>query len=212
MQRKFSDAEQGTDEWLADRIGYVTASNMAAVMGKGAMHNNYLVKLLCETLTGTVAKGFKSQAMIDGNDNEATARLAYELHTGNTVTTAGFCYIEKLGLGASTDGIVEGTNGLIEIKNVIPATQIDFLTTGKIKRDYELQMQTQMFVLDKQWVDFVSMSLGDENYGELPEKYKMKIVRVNRDDKKIQEILTATKQFRRELKKLQKDLEKLDES
>lgn len=209
MQRKFSKGEQGTDEWLQDRIGFVTASNMAAVLGNGATHKNYLVKVLCEELSGQAVQGFKSQAMQDGNDNEATARLAYELHTGSTVTTAGFCFMPELKLGASTDGIVEGTDGLIEIKNVIPATQIDFLTTGKIKRDYLLQMQAQMFVLDKQWCDFVSQSLGDEVYGELPEKYKLKIVRVKRDEKVIKEILEATKRFHEELEVLK---EKLDES
>lgn len=209
MQRQFSEHEQGSDEWLQDRAGLPTASNMAAIMGNGATHKNYLVKVLCEQLSGKAAQGYKSQAMQDGNDNEATARLAYELETGSTVTTAGFCFMPDIKFGASTDGIVEGTDGLMEIKNVIPSTQIDFLTTGKIKRDYLLQMQAQMFVLDKQWVDFVSQSLGDENYGELPEKYKLKIVRVNRDENVINEILTAVKNFHKELSKLK---EKLDES
>lgn len=207
LQRKFSQAQQGTPEWLSDRIGFITASNISAVMGTGATRKNYLVKLLCEILSGQPTIGFKSQAMQDGNDNEATARLAYELHTGTTVSEAGFCYIDELKLGASTDGVVEGTEGLIEIKNVLPATQLDFLLTNKIKRQYILQMQTQMFVLDKQWVDFVSQSLGDENYGELPEKYKLKIVRVPRDEDMINDILKAVTGFCNELEQLREKLE-----
>ena len=208
LSRLFSEAEQGSQEWLDSRIGYVTASNMAAVMagGRGVTRTNYMVKVLCEIMSGKAANGYKSDYMQDGNDNEATARLAYELETGNSVEEKGFCYIPELKLGASTDGVTG--DGLIEIKNVKPAIQIDFFLNGKIKREYELQMQTQMFVLDKQWCDFVSQSLGNEEDGELPEKFHTKIVRVTRNEKTIKDILDATKLFHHDLQQLIKKLEK----
>lgn len=208
MQRLFSEAEQGTQEWLDSRIGYVTASNMAKVMagGRGATRKSYMVKMLSEILSGRVSNGYKSIHMQNGNDNEPTARLAYELATGNSVEEKGFCYVPELKLGASTDGVV-GDEGLIEIKNVLPATQVEFFITEKIKTEYIKQMQTQMFVLNKQWVDFVSQSLGDEDNGELPEKYKLKIVRVYRDEDMIQKILQATRTFHEELNDLIAQLE-----
>lgn len=207
MQRLFNEAEQGTPEWLESRIGYVTASNMAAVMakGQGKTRQNYMVKMLCETLSGKPVEGYKSQKMQDGNDNEATARLAYELETGNVVTEQGFCYIPKLKLGASTDGNVD-EDGDIEIKSVTPSVQVDFLTSGKISGVYIKQMQTQMFVREKRWVDFVSHSLGDAETGELPEEYKLKIVRVFRDEAMIKEILNETARFHKDLAELTKKL------
>lgn len=209
LQRQYSQAEQGTPEWLASRIGYVTASNLSAVLAKGSgvTRKNYMVKMLCESLSGKPTVGYKSDLMQDGNDNEATARLAYEFATGNYVDQLGFCYIPDLMLGASTDGVTG--DGLIEIKNVKPAIQLDFIETGKIKREYLLQMQTQMFVLDKQWCDFVSQSLGNEEEGELPERYKLKVVRVKRDEEMISEILKETAKFHIELQELIVKLERL---
>jgi hypothetical protein len=209
MQRLYSDAEQGSTEWLESRIGYVTASKVSDVMAKGtgATKRNYMVKVLCETLSGRPTPTFKSDYMQDGNDNEPTARLAYELETGNTVVEQGFCYMPEIKLGASTDGTV-GEDGLIEIKNVKPAIQVDLIITGKIKSQYVKQMQTQMYVLDRQWCDFVSFSLGDDD-GELPEAYKVKIIRVLRDEEMIASILEATELFHTELGKLDEQLKEL---
>lgn len=208
MQRLYSEAEQGSQEWLDSRIGYVTASNMSAVMakGSGATRRNYMTKVLCEILSGKATNGYKSQDMENGNDNEATARLAYEFATGQWVEQKGFCYIPELKLGASTDGVVG--DGLIEIKNVKPANQVDFWIDGKISSTYIKQMQTQMFVLDKKWCDFVSQSLGDEDNGELPEELKLKIVRVERDEDMIKEILSETARFHEDLTELQVKLKK----
>lgn len=210
LTRKFSEAEQGTQEWLESRIGYVTASNMAAVMagGRGVTRKNYMVKVLCEVLSGKPTNGYTNQYMQDGNDNEATARLAYELETGSIVTQRGFCYIPEIKLGASTDGEVKNENGIIEIKNVKPSVQVEFLISDKINPAYEWQMHTQMLVLDKDWCDFVSQSLGNEEDGELPENMQLKIKRVFRDPAKDKAILDATKKFHHELKQLIKKLEK----
>lgn len=203
MQRVYSEHLQGTSDWLKDRIGYVTASGVHAVMSKGRgaspsrTRHNYMVKMWCEMQSGKPVETYKSDYMQDGNDNEDAARLAYEFATGNTVEQAGLCFIPELKIGASTDGLV-GDRGLIEIKNVKPGVQADFLLTGVIDDKYIKQMQTQMFVLDREWCDFVSYSLGDED-GELPNEYKLKIVRVDRDEKLIEEIKQATASFHDDL-------------
>lgn len=208
MTAKASDAEQGSYEWLKSRIGYVTASGVPAVMakGSGATRQNYMVKMLCEMLSGEPTKGYKSKNMQNGNDNEPIARSLYERITGNTVRQLGFYYLEGERLGASTDGEVN-TEGIIEIKNVIPAEQVRLLTTGKIKDAYVKQMQTQMYVLEKQWCDFTSVSLGDEENGELPNKYKVKIIRVARDEDMILQIRKEVAFFHHDLKQLLKKLE-----
>ena len=188
---------------MIDRIPYVTASDVAKVMagGSGATRRNYLTRKLCENLSGTPTKTFKSAKMQDGNDREATARTIYEKIRNCTIKQLPLAYLEDERLGASTDGEVNA-DGLIEIKNVMSSEQIDLWTTGKIKDVYVKQMQTQMYVLDKQWCDFVSVALGDEESGELPNHLKVKIIRVNRDEDMILRIRKEVAFFHHDLTKL----------
>jgi hypothetical protein len=210
MIAKISPYEQGTHEWLVERIPYVTASNVAAVMakGSGATRQNYMIKMLCEMLSGEPTQGFKSKYMQDGNDNEPVARAIYEQITGYTIKEVGFYYIEDEKLGASSDGdVVEEPDGIIEIKNVIPAEQVRLLTTGKIKSEYIKQIQTNLYVREKKWCDYVSVSLGDEEHGELPDRYKAKIQRVYRDEDMILQIRKEVAFFHHDLNELIKKLE-----
>lgn len=201
--------EQGSHEWLVARIPYVTASNVAKVMakGSGATRQNYMVKMICEILSGQPTKSFKSKYMQDGNDNEPMAREIYEKITGNTIKESGFWYIEEEKLGGSVDGdIVEDPDGIIEIKNVIPAEQVRLLTTGKIKGEYLKQIQTNLYVREKKFCDYIQVSLGDEENGELPDEYKVKIIRVYRDEVMIQQIRKEVAFFHHDLKKLMAQL------
>lgn len=208
MLAKASTAEQGTEQWKIDRIGYVTASAVPDVMakGSGATRRNYMAKLLCEILTGKPTKGYKSKYMQDGNDREDIVRAIYTQITGRAVTKMPFYYIEEEKIGASVDGDVDA-DGLMEMKNVIPAEQLDLLTTGKIKSGYIKQMQTQMYVREKKWCDYVSASLGDDELGELPDKYKIKIIRVERDEDMILQIRKEVAFFHHDLKQLIKKIE-----
>lgn len=203
MLAQASKYEQGTYEWLKERIPFVTASCISDVMtkGQGKTRNTYMVKKVCEILSGEPTKGFKSKYMQAGNDNEETARQLYAAITGTEVKQMPFYFIKEESLGASSDGEVS-QDGIIEIKNVVPSEQIDFILTGKIKDGYVKQMQAQMYVLEKKWCDFVSVSLGDEEHGELPDKYKVKIKRVMRDDDLILSIRKEVSFFNADLKQM----------
>lgn len=200
---KFAIAEQGTEEWFIERIPYVTASDVAKVMagGSGATRRNYLIRKLCENLSGQPTKTYKSAKMQDGNDRESTARVIYEKIKGLTVTQLPFAYLEDEKLGASTDGEVD-EDGIIEIKNVMSSEQVALLSTGKIKSEYLKQMNTQMYVLNKKWCDFVSVALGDEESGELPDQLKVKIIRVYRDEELILKIRKEVAFFHHDLQEL----------
>ena len=208
MLAKASSAEQGSHQWLVDRIGYTSSSVVAAVMakGSGATRTNLMTKMLCEIMTGEPVVGFKSKNMEDGNKYEADSRRLYEIMTGSTVKEVGFHYIEKEKHGSSSDGLVEGTKGAIEIKNVIPSEQVRLITTGKIKPEYIKQMQDQMYVYELDWVDYVQTSFGDEELGTLPDKYQVKIIRVMRDEVMIAEIRKEVAFFHHDLQKLIKKL------
>lgn len=183
--------EQGTDEWFAARAGKVTASKIADVMMKPttAGFQNYRAQLVCERLTGRVAKTFTSAAMQHGTDTEPQARAMYELVQGYLIEEVGFIDHPTIkNTGASPDGLIHH-DGLSEIKCPQQAKHINNLLGGTIDRNYRLQMQWQMACTGRDWCDFVSFN------PDFPDDMQLLIKRVGRDPVEIEEIETAVGEF-----------------
>lgn len=81
----------------------------------------------------------------------------------------------------------------MEIKAPLTATHLDFLTGGSIPEKYNLQMQWQMACTGRLWCDYVSYD------PRMPERMKIKIVRVPRDIALIAQIETEVQIFLSEL-------------
>jgi hypothetical protein len=86
---KVIDFPQGSPEWLASRLGKVTASRISAVIasGKGGAPSltraSYMGELIAETLTGQQCNAFQGNADTErGQETEPAARVAYEVHRG----------------------------------------------------------------------------------------------------------------------------------
>jgi putative phage-type endonuclease len=203
--RKSQMAEQGTDEWLAERVGKVTASRIGDLMAKtksgpGAARKNYMAELLTERLTGQPKEGFTSTAMQWGTEQEPRARAMYSFLTENDVVETGFVpHPDILMTGASPDGLV-GDNGLVEIKCPNTATHIETLRGASIDGKYIKQMHWQMVCCKRDWCDFVSFD------PRLPEPMQLHVQRVERDDKLADEITQAVEQFLTELNQAEADL------
>lgn len=171
---------QGSDAWLAARVGRITASRMADLMartksGWGASRANLLAELLCERLTGQSAPRFVNDAMRWGTEQEPWARQAYSERTELDVYECGFIpHPEIERAGASPDGLV-GDDGLTEFKCPNSATHIDTLLGGVVPEKYVLQMQFQMACAGRDWCDFVSFD------PRLPEHMRLFVQRVPRD-------------------------------
>lgn len=200
-------SEQRTPEWFAERLGKITASRIADVVGKtksgsyGAARKNYMAELLCQRLTGQQEEKFTSAAMQHGTDTESAARAMYMLETGTDVTETGFIPHPTIAMsGASPDGLI-GEDGLIEIKCPNTATHLEFLQSHKPKHEYLLQMQWQMACTGRQWCDFVSYD------DRLPEKLAYRCIRIPRDDKLIAELEEEAVKFLTELDKTVRQLE-----
>lgn len=153
--------EQGSQEWLQERLGHVTASRLADVLatvktGEAASRRNYRAELVAQRLTGTVEAGYTNAAMQWGTDNEPIARSEYEVRKDVFVDQVGFIkHPTILWAGASPDGLV-GLDGLIEIKCPNTATHIDTLLSQTIPSQYEKQMLWQIACTGRAWCDFVS--------------------------------------------------------
>lgn len=199
--------EQRTDEWLAARLGKVTASRVADVIAKtksgySTSRANYMAELICERLTGTKGESFSSAAMQWGTNTEPQARAAYEAQSGGLVEEVGFVsHCSIFDGGASPDGLV-GKDGLVEIKCPITATHLDTLLTEMIPGKYVTQMQWQMACTGRQWCDFVSYD------PRLPEKMALFIKRVPRDNAMIAELEKEVNSF---LNEMDEKLKKLKE-
>lgn len=171
---------QGSEEWIAARLGKVTSSRVADVMAKtksgySASRANYMAELICERLTGVQADRFTNAAMQWGTDTEPQARAAYEFLHGAEVVETGFVLHPLIeGFGASPDGLVR-TGGLIEIKCPNTATHIETLLSETVPAKYFTQMQAQMACAKREWCDFVSFD------PRLPADMQMWVSRVHLD-------------------------------
>jgi putative phage-type endonuclease len=201
------DLEQGTPEWKQARVGYVSASRLDAVMAKAtktgsesATRRKYKIQLVTERLTGQAGESFSNAAMEWGVQQEPFARIAYEINSGNFVNKTGFWKHQEIPwVGCSPDGLVD-ENGMIEIKCPNSATHVEYLLEKRLPPDYKPQVQGQLWVMGKEWSDFVSFD------PRLPEKNQLLVVRVHRDEEYIKEMEAQVKTFLGEVEFLIKQL------
>jgi hypothetical protein len=173
------DVEQGSDEWLQLRCGILTASSIGKLItptGKLADNDTsrgLMQTLIAERISGHVEYVHPSFDMQRGTLDEPYARELYAEHHA-PVTEIGFATLNVGGhtLGASPDGLV-GEDGGLEIKSRAPKTQLRTILTDTIPAENLAQIHTCMFVLDRQWWDYVSYAGG----------WPLYVKRVHRDAK-----------------------------
>lgn len=161
-----TDLIQGSDEWLAQRCGLITASEMKLILTptlKVADNDKtraHVYELLFQRLTGFVEPQYVSDAMLRGQEDEIYARAAYEEHFA-PVEQVGFITNDQWGftIGYSPDGLV-GDDGLIECKSRAGKYQVQTIAEDEVPAEYMLQLQTALLVTGRQWIDFISYSGG----------------------------------------------------
>ncbi len=191
---KVIDCIQGSDEWIQARLGMVTSSHFKDVLNKKAGRLLYMRKVVGEILSGVSEGSFSNKNMENGIGLEDEARQFYELVNSCEVKQVGFIKMNDI-VGSSPDGLV-GEDGQMEIKCVIPSTQIATILSGKMPSLHNGQVQGQMYVSGRKWTDFVS-------YCPLLKPRRYFSVRVRRDEEYINNTLdVAVKQFVKELKEM----------
>lgn len=190
----YVDVEQNTDEWLEARIGRATASKFSDIManGRGGAESvgakNYRAQLVAERLSGNREETYKSSSMLWGTETEPTARLQYELRSGNDAEESGIFLHDTLLAGASPDGLI-GDDGLLEIKCPNTATHIETLRKQQVPPVYYWQVMGQLWITGREWCDFVSFD------PRLPANAQYFCTRVFRDEEKIAELADKVAEF-----------------
>ena len=204
------DIVQNTDKWFQMRSLRLTASNASVIATAGKGLETLVKELLADYFSTKkfeeYTNAYKSADMQRGNDFEATARMVYEIETGNTVSQVGCVTVGDYVL-ASPDGLVveNGVDeGLIEIKNHSDKVFLELVLTDKIDPKYIAQMQYQLWVTGRKWCDYFGFN---PNFN--PNFYKVRLCPDLELHKKFEEgVKTGIELIQKGLKKLDKKLVK----
>ena len=182
---------QTAPEWLQKRAGCFTASRASDLMAQGrggapsATRGALLVNLALERIVGAT-ESYQNDAMRRGQELEGEARDAYGFERGIAVDEADFIPHESIPFcGCSPDGLV-GDDGMLEIKcPANPAKHLDALRKGSHAVEYRWQLQHQLMVTGRAWVDCVSYD------PRFPSNLQLAITRVERDETAIKQLIEA---------------------
>jgi hypothetical protein len=117
-----------------------------------------------------------------GTEQEPFARTAYEIKTENIVDQVGFIFHQRLDFtGSSPDGLI-GQDGGLELKCPKTTTHLAYMMAGTVPEGYQYQMLWNMACAEREWWDFASYD------PRMPEKLRIFIVRMPRDEARIVEI------------------------
>lgn len=209
----FYDVVQGTDEWLRLKHGVLSASLLRQVitpknltLSSAQTTKLFFDDLLSQRVDDTLPDNFVSYAMQRGLDDEPYAVQQYAREYNAEYKYCGFIINHSLGfpLGLSPDTLI-GADGLLEIKSREPKYQVQTIlnhiagrTDEIIPSEFMLQVQTSLFVSERDWCDFISFCNG----------FPMVTIRVEPDPIFQEAISDAAIAVERILRKNQQDYEK----
>lgn len=194
------NVEQGTPEWFAARLGIPTASEFSKIItatGKpSAQANDYSLTLVAERMLGHEVEKWQGNMWTErGKELEQEAADYYELTTGAELQKVGFVTNDAGTAGCSPDRLV-GDDGLLEIKCPAAHTHLKYMLDKKLDTAYMPQLQGQLFVTGRQWVDIISY------YPEL----KPVIIRVARNENYISTLQELLEEFTADIEATQSRL------
>ncbi len=169
---------QYSDEYDRLRLGLPTSSKAERIITPSGMPakgwEKYAHHLIAERLLGYPVATFSSPYMETALTLESSAVEFYEQMNDVKTESIGFVTDNENTVGASPDRLI-GEDGLLEIKCPQPQTQVEYLLTGSLGKNYKPQLQSQLMVTGRKWADICAW------HPELPPC----IMRVERDEEYI---------------------------
>ena len=160
--------DQGSNEWLLARCGRITGSDAHILFmnGKGKESSltkiAYARKIAYERMYGDplVSDISNIKQVAHGLECEMLAISEYEQTKNCNINRVGFLSVDRgeyAGMiGCSPDGMI-ANDGMIEIK--CPFNQekhLSFFYGGMNEKEWIIQCRFNMFVANREWIDFVS--------------------------------------------------------
>lgn len=175
------NAEQRSPEWYAARQGLFTASEFKKIITPTGAKSKQIPGLvlikIAEELLSSDCQNFNGNHYTErGNDLEPEAVSTYEFINGETQEA--FFYVADCGYYGCTPDRLVGDDGLLEIKCVNSVLHVQYMLEKKPYSDYYPQIQGQLLVTGRKWVDFMAY------HPELPPVIR----RVARDDAYIEKL------------------------
>jgi hypothetical protein len=178
---------QRTPEWFAAKRGVISASAaQLALAGRHTKGRRLYVQKLADDLEGIpdFAEEDNPPWFTDGRFYESWARGWYSFKFDVDVEETGFIAHDRYSfIGCSPDGFV-GTDGMCEIKYRKTIKTFKQHAAAEMTKPVIAQLQTQMFVCDRQWNDYVNYWRAVEHEREMGH-----VQRVYRDESYINNTL-----------------------
>lgn len=143
-----------------------------------------MFSLIAERLMGHPCLEFVSHWMDRGSQMEAEAVNFYEFQRDEKTEKIGFLTNDARTVGSSPDRFVGG-DGLLEIKVPKESTHVGYLLKHAVDQAYFPQVQGQLWVSGRRWVDILSY------HPEMPPA----LIRVERDEAYIRLLEAAVSAF-----------------
>lgn len=149
--------EQGSDAWLAARLGMPTASEFDKILTPGGKlstsSRKYAFYLAAEKILNRQLESLDHLEWIQhGKMFEDSAAKNYEFVQEVKIRKCGLITTDNGLVGASPDRLILDSNGSVEIKCPAPNTQIGYIVDG-FGDAYKCQVQGQMWVAELDYVD-----------------------------------------------------------
>jgi len=152
------DVTQYSEVYDRLKLGIPTSSHFHKIItpqGKPSKQwREYACVLIAERILQRKIEFYKSLPMERGLIVEAEAADWYEFDQDVTVQTIGFITDDNHTIGCSPDRLV-GDEGLLEIKAPLPQTQVEYWISGEVNERFRPQLQGQLYVSQRSWVDIV---------------------------------------------------------
>lgn len=148
-------SQQRSSEWDSERIGVLTGTRAAALMGGKAARKTLLAEMVREVAMASKKGIYQSQSMKKGVDDEAEAREYYEFINDVKITDYDTYIVSDFHhrIAVSPDGLITDCGG-IEIKNLEPHNHIAVMLDGEVDKKYEHQIYWAIMICKTEWWDY----------------------------------------------------------
>ena len=158
---------QGSQPWFDARCGLLTASEMHLCISKAKLEvtdndkvREHVWELAAQRITRYVEPSYLSDDMIRGHEAEEYAIMHYEASYGPVQRV---CFAtreyEGMTIGYSPDGLI-GDRGTMEVKGPRQKGHLQTILAGGVPDKHVIQVQTGLWVLKRDFCEFVSYHGG----------------------------------------------------